>query len=238
MAGDSRRFEIMRRFGIGYEDAMQLQRDRLARLRRDRSGPGLLLAAEHAPIITLGRGGSRDNLLASPAALARAGVSCHEARRGGDITYHGPGQVTLYPVFPLEWWSRDLHAHMRRLEETGIHYLAAHGIEGTRKKGLTGVWVGEEKIAAIGIAVSAWIVYYGLAMNVRPEMAHFSLIRPCGIAEKGVTSLQRLTGRDYGMRAEMDRMAESFRAVFSGATLVEMPAPEPLETAFEKDRHS
>lgn len=140
---------------------------------------------------------------------------------GGDITYHGPGQVTMYPVFPLEWYWRDLHRYMRTLEETCINYLKRYNLNGERIKGLTGVWIGNEKIAAIGIAVSGWVTYYGMAVNICPEMEHFSLIRPCGIENKGVTSLTRLTGKDYNISEEMDKLGEEFCNTFGNAELID-----------------
>ncbi|MFH0910554.1 MAG: lipoyl synthase [Planctomycetota bacterium] len=217
----SRRFLVRYARGIGHEEALRLQGEAVARLRRDRSGPGLLLVAEHTPLVTLGRGGSEENLLAGREGLARAGVSFHEAERGGDVAYHGPGQITLYPVYPLEWWGRDLHRALRRLEDVALLYLAGHGVSASRKEGLSGVWAGEEKAAAVGIAVRGWIAFYGLAVNIDPDWAHFRLIRACGIADKGVTGLARLTGRSYDMDREMRRLAAAFARAFDGAELWE-----------------
>lgn len=203
-------FILQVRRGIGLDEALGLQREALARLREDRAAPGLLLAAEHAPVVTMGRAGSPDHLRHPPDELARRGIAYREVRRGGDVTYHGPGQAVLYPVFPLERWRRDLHAYMRLLEEAILRYLAGRRIEGRRIPGLTGVWAGEEKIAALGIAVNHWIAWHGIAVNVQPCMAHFDTIVPCGIADRGVTSLERLTGMRYDMDAELRRLAEAF----------------------------
>ncbi len=214
-----RRFQVRFARGIGLDEALNVQLAAVDRLRRDPEGDGLLLIVEHTPMVTLGRGGSTSNVLASAQELAAAGVAFHRVRRGGDVTYHGPGQITLYPVYPLAWWSRSLRAAMRRLEAAGIAYLAGHGVQAGRAPGLTGVWVGEDKVAAIGIAVRHWITYYGMAVNVAPDLDHFRLIRPCGIADRGVTSLARLTGREYNLDQEMRALAHAFARVHEGARL-------------------
>ena len=211
--------------GVSYEDARAAQLAALERLRVEPDGPGLLLAVEHIPVVTLGRGGDPAHLRVGVEGLRAAGVAYAESERGGDVTYHGPGQATLYPVLPLDWWKRDLHWYLRQLEEVVMHYLAGHGIAGERVPGRTGVWVAEGKLAAIGIAVRHWIAYHGLAVNVQPDLDHFGLIVPCGIADRPVTSLAALTGRRYEMDEEMRRLAAAFVAVFPGAVLEEaLPA--------------
>lgn len=214
------KFTIRKEFDIGFDEAMAIQLDKAKELKKDRSKHGLLLMVEHSPIVTMGRGGSENNLIAGKEALSANGIEYHEARRGGDVTYHGPGQITMYPVFPLEWYWRDLHLYMRTLEETGINYLKGYAITAAREKGLTGVWVDDKKIAAIGIAVSGWVTYYGMAFNICPDMRHFSLIRPCGIEHKGVTSLAELTGKNFDVSEEMDKLAENFCTTFGNTEIL------------------
>ncbi|MHC4871230.1 MAG: lipoyl(octanoyl) transferase LipB [Planctomycetota bacterium] len=213
-------FIYQKKFSVTFEDAMDIQLAKAGELKKERDKPGLLLLAEHTPVITMGRSGEKENLLAAHEALEAAGVSYHETRRGGDITYHGPGQITMYPVFPMEWYWRDLHRYMRTLEETCINYLKNYNLHGERIEGLTGVWIGNEKIAAIGIAVSGWITYYGMAVNISPDMNHFSLIRPCGIEDKGVTSLTKLTGKEYIISEEMDKLSQAFCDTFGNTELI------------------
>lgn len=215
-------FQILYQHGMNYADAMTMQESAVARLRQHPDGPGLLLCVEHTPVVTLGRGSHSENVLCDPEILRARGVEIAAASRGGDVTWHGPGQITLYPVFPLDWFGRDLHLHMRRLEAVGVAYLAGHGIDAGREASAqprTGVWVGDAKIAAIGIAVRGWVVYHGIGMNVQPVFEDgFDMIRPCGIADKGVTSLSRLTKKTYDMDAEMRRMVGAFFEVFDGAS--------------------
>ncbi len=213
-------FTIEKKFGISFEEAMNRQIEKINDFKKNRNTVGLLLLVEHTPIITMGRTGNEDNLLADKNDLKKNGIAYHPTRRGGDITYHGPGQITLYPVFPLEWYWRDLHKYMRTLEEVGINYLSCKSIQGCRKEGLTGVWVNNEKIAAIGISVSNWITYFGMAININPKMEHFSLIKPCGITEYSVTSLHKITNKDYSINNEMDSIVECFCNTFKDTKIV------------------
>jgi lipoyl(octanoyl) transferase len=142
-------------------------------------------------VITLGRNGHRENLLASGDVLRRAGVSFHETDRGGDITYHGPGQIVGYPIFDLREWKRDVVAYVRTLEQVIIDALATFGVDGDRVAGATGVWVGGAKIAAIGVHISRWVTSHGFALNVNTDLNYFRYIVPCGLA-KPVTSLALL----------------------------------------------
>jgi lipoyl(octanoyl) transferase len=215
-----KQFILQKEFGLSFDEAMAIQISARKRLIKNRDSEALLLMVEHSPVVTMGRGGSEENLLVGKDGLKSVGVEYVQARRGGDVTYHGPGQITMYPVFPLEWWWRDLHKYMRMLEETTINYLRKFSVEAGRMEEYTGVWIGNEKIAAIGIAVSNWITYYGTAVNIKPDMSHFGLIRPCGIEEKGVTSLFQLRDGEYNISDEMDRLAESFCHTFEGAVIV------------------
>lgn len=186
----------VRRLGVvPFADAVVLQQELVVQRQRNRI-PDQLLLLEHPPVITLGVGASRDNVLAPAAALARRGVEIHEARRGGDVTYHGPGQLVGYPILLLKPDRCDVHRYVRDLEETLIRAVSEFGVRAARVPGLTGVWVGNDKLAAIGVRLSRWVTSHGFALNVTTDLDDFALIRACGLAGRGVTSLKRLTGRD------------------------------------------
>lgn len=155
----------------------------------------LLLLLEHEHVYTLGRRGDAAHLLADEAALARLGATCHRVDRGGDITYHGPGQLVGYPIVRLRGAGRGVRAYVNALETALIAVAAAFGIAATALPGRTGVWVGQQKLAALGIAVSRGVAYHGFALNVAPDLSYFDRIVPCGIADAGVTSLATLLGR-------------------------------------------
>jgi len=200
---------------VDYTSAWQYQRE-LVRQRREGAVPDTLLLLEHRPpVITLGRGSHAEHLLVPPQQLERLGIQLVETDRGGDITYHGPGQLVGYPILDLRQHERDVHLYLRQLEEVIITALTHFGIVGHRKEGLTGVWVGEEKIAAIGIKVSHWITMHGFALNVCPDLSHFDLIVPCGIRDKGVTSVQNLLGREVTLTEVVPLVVEAFAQVFS-----------------------
>jgi lipoyl(octanoyl) transferase len=177
----------------------------------------LLLLVEHPHVLTLGvRGdGGRSHILATPEGLAARGVEVHEASRGGDITYHGPGQIVGYPIVDLKPDRCDVHRYVRDLEEVLIRAAADFGVEAGRVAGLTGVWVGREKLAAIGVRISRWITSHGFAFNVSTDLSFFDLIVPCGIPDRGVTSLERLLGRSLSSTAVQTQIAQRFSEVFS-----------------------
>ena len=197
---------------VDYGEAYQLQR-RLLEEHIQGEGKDSLLLLQHSPVITIGRSGSEDNVLVSKSALAMAGIDTYEIDRGGDVTYHGPGQLTGYPIIDLRHFRKDVHWYLRQLEEVIIKTLEEYGIAGERIKDYTGVWVGNEKVAAIGIAVKRWITYHGFAFNICPDMSHFQMIRPCGITDKGVTSLERLLGYRVDIDEVTDRTASIFAEV-------------------------
>lgn len=185
---------------IGYVPACELQL-RLVSARKANLIPDVLLLCEHPHVITLGRNGHRENLLASEHLLRQMGVEFHATDRGGDITYHGPGQVVGYPILNLAAIRRDVAWYVRQLEEAMISATAEFGIVATRKPGMTGVWVegmndgAPEKLAAIGVHLSRWVTSHGFAYNVSTDLRYFDLIVPCGIPDKRATSLERLLGR-------------------------------------------
>ena len=205
-----------------YADALALQRSLVEDRRAGRVGD-LLLLVEHPHVLTLGvRGdGGRSHILAAPELLAARGVDVFEAGRGGDVTYHGPGQVVGYPIVDLSPDRRDVHRYVRDLEEVLIRTASDYGITAGRIDGLTGVWVGHEKLAAIGVRIARWVTSHGFAFNVTTDLEYFNLIVPCGIADRGVTSLGRLLGRAVD-RAEVEsRIAARFVEVFGYEQVVE-----------------
>ncbi len=170
--------------------------------------PGFFLLMEHPPVFTLGRGASRDHLLVDENTLEKEGIRIYEVERGGDITYHGPGQIVGYPIINLNFWEKDVHLFLRSLEEVIIRFLRRFEVEAFRLPPYTGVWVRREapqKIAAIGIAVKRWITYHGFALNISTFLPHFGYIVPCGIIDKGVTSLEHITGHFYSLE-EREKM--------------------------------
>ena len=177
--------------------------------------PDTLLLLEHNPVITLGTAGGEDSLLVKPEVAEKAGVELVHTDRGGNITYHGPGQLVGYPIFDLRAHGKDVHLFLRNLEQAAINLLAGFEVEGQSMPGLTGVWVGEEKICSIGIAVRRWISYHGFALNVSPNFEHWSLIHPCGLVNRQVTSIERLIGRNPGMEAVKAAAVSSIGEVFS-----------------------
>jgi lipoate-protein ligase B len=207
----------VRRLGrIGYREAWSLQR-RLVAARRGDEVPDTLLLLEHPPVITLGRAGSTDHLLGSESELEGRGVELVASDRGGDITFHGPGQIVGYAIVDLKARGRDLHRYLRDLESVLIRALEEFGIRAGRAPGLTGVWVGDAKVAAIGIRVSRWIAHHGFALNVATDLSYFDLIVPCGVADRRVTSMEALLGGPVDRAAVEVALASAFREVFHEA---------------------
>jgi len=199
---------------IGYQEALDIQLRIVERMKATEPDDAVLLLLEHEPVITLGRSASREHLLVSPEELARRGVELHESSRGGDITYHGPGQLVGYPIVRLAAARRDVHRFLRGIEATIISALREFGIEGRRVEGLTGVWVGDAKVAAIGIAFTRWISYHGFALNIATDLDAFRLIVPCGIGDKPVTSMARLLGSPPDWAAVEAAVIGAFLAEF------------------------
>lgn len=200
-----------------YAEGLQLQRDTLAAMRGNPRHPETLIFAEHRPVITMGRTADRSHILLAPEALHAKGIECYQTTRGGDVTYHGTGQWTVYPILRIGEFCRDLHRYMRMLEDVVIGYLRVYGISAGRREINTGVWVGHDKICAIGVACSAWISWHGMAVNIQPDLRNFTeCIVPCGItaSDGGVTSLARETGKSYDMEKERRRLLAAFCEVF------------------------
>lgn len=204
---------------VPYREAWDLQRERVAQ-RAAGAIPDTLLLLSHPPVVTLGKGGSIDHLVGSDADLERRGVEFVETDRGGDITFHGPGQIVGYTIVDLATRERDLHRFLRELEEVLIRALADFGLAAGRTPGLTGVWVGDAKVAAIGIRVSRWITHHGFALNVDTDLSFFDLIVPCGIGDRGVTSMTELLGRAVERERVEDALERSFGGIFGNAEAI------------------
>ena len=189
--------------------------------RRRGALPDLLLLTEHPPTYTCGRSTRAEHLLYGAEQLAAMGCEFFEIERGGSVTFHGPGQLVGYPLVDLHGWGRDVHGHMRRLEEIVVRTLAAYGLEAAPGPELTGVWVGQDKIGAIGVHVRHWITMHGFALNVDPDLEHFRRILPCGLDNDKVTSMAQLLGQVPAMEEVEARVRENFEAVFE-AELEEM----------------
>ena len=174
----------------------------------------VLLLLEHDPVFTLGRNARRENILSSDEELRARGFEVFEVGRGGDVTYHGPGQAVGYPILDLSPDRRDVHRYVRDLEEVMILTCRDYGVEAVRVPGLTGAWVGREKIGAIGVRIARWVTSHGFAFNAAPDLSAFGHIVPCGIRDRGVTSLERLLGRSPDLAEVMDRLALHLAAVF------------------------
>ena len=209
--------EVRRLGTIGYQAALDLQAQLVER-RKQGLIPDQLLLLEHPPVITLGvrTRSDRSHVLESEAALAAKGVGLFETGRGGDVTYHGPGQLVGYPIVDLKPDRCDVHRYVRDLEEVLIRAVDAFGVRAGRIEGLTGIWVGDQKLAAIGVRISRWVTSHGFALNVNTDLSHFGLIVPCGITDKGVTSLERLLGHALPMDEVAETVARQFAALFSG----------------------
>jgi lipoyl(octanoyl) transferase len=202
---------------LDYARALELQAGLVAQRKRGEI-PDQLLLLEHPHVITLGRNGHMENLLANEDVLGRSGIQFHPTDRGGDITYHGPGQLVGYPIMDLRDWKRDVGAYVRSVEQVLIDTLAEFGITAGRIKGCTGVWVEQAKIAAIGVHISRWVTSHGFALNVNTDLSYFQYIVPCGLT-KPVTSMAQL-GVQTNLEEVSERLAEHFCRVFDTTGLV------------------
>ncbi|MGA3164739.1 MAG: lipoyl(octanoyl) transferase LipB [Terriglobia bacterium] len=198
---------------VDYAVAGDLQKEKVAQ-RKAGAIPDTLLLLEHPHVYTLGRNARRENLLVSEEDLAARGARVFQTDRGGDVTYHGPGQLVGYPILDLTQHRRDISWYMRSLEEVFIHTARDFGVEAVRLPGAAGVWVGNDKLVAMGVHLSRWVTSHGFALNVNTDLRYFEWIVPCGLPDKGVTSLAKLLGRPVDMEAVAERVVEHFGAVF------------------------
>lgn len=215
-----------------YADAWELQR-KLFDLRHFGMIGDVLVFTEHEHVYTFGKGADENHLLASEEELVKGGTEVFRIDRGGDITYHGPGQIVGYPILDLSRYKTDLHWYLRSLEEMIILALEEFDIEAGREEGMTGVWVRGEKIAAIGVKVSRWVTMHGFALNVNTDLERYGRIIPCGIFHKGVTSMGKILGREIRLNDVHECLARSFTAVF-GRPVVSVPRGDLLRTVEER----
>ena len=209
---------------IVYAKALDIQAEKFNALlvakAKGEKGRNELLLCEHDPVLTIGKSGKDSNLLIPEARLQALGVSYYHINRGGDITYHGPGQITGYPIFDLETWHIGLKQYIYRLEETIIRFLALYGLKGERLEGATGVWLDPfvagkaRKICAIGVKSSRFVTMHGFALNINTDLNYFSLINPCGFTDKGVTSLAKELGKEQDFEEAKRQLVALFREVF------------------------
>ncbi|HKK92127.1 MAG TPA: lipoyl(octanoyl) transferase LipB [Longimicrobiales bacterium] len=211
----ARSLRVERLGRIPYARGLEVQAERVPQVREGERRETLFLL-EHDPVLTRGTGTQDEHLLATEAELGRLGIELFDAGRGGDITYHGPGQVVGYPILDLKPDRKDLHRYLRDLEEVVIRTLGRFGVDAGREEGLTGVWTAAGKIAAIGVRVSSgWITSHGFALNVDPDLSHFRTIVPCGIGDREVTSMRRILGGSSPSLDEVaDAVVEEFAAWF------------------------
>ena len=220
----SRELAIVTLGRMGYGEALALQRDLAARRLARTIDRDLLLLVEHPPVVTLGRGSQPEHLSTPREFLEGRGIEVHEIERGGDVTFHGPGQLVGYPIFDLAGHKRDLHWFLRGIEEALIVALAPFGIPGQRVAGYTGVWTAGRKIASIGIHVRQWVTWHGFALNVTTDLSYFDLIVPCGIPDVTMTSMQR----ELGERAPRDLWGRAHEHVVLGFAEVFDRRPQPI----------
>src|SRR5437867_2406519 len=224
---------------IGYAEAWALQK-RIVAARKADAMEDVLLLCEHPHVITLGRNGKREHLLASERVLRQRGVEFHATDRGGDITYHGPGQIVGYPILNLAEIRRDVVWYVRTLEEAMIRATAEFGIEVGREAGKTGIWArtasgAAEKLAAIGVHISRWVTSHGFAYNVSTDLRYFDLIVPCGIADRKATLLEKLLGRTVEQEEVAPRIARHLGELF-GREMQEASKKELLERLEHAER--
>lgn len=204
---------VLRLGRVSYAHGLERQ-ESLVAARQGGAAPDHLLLLEHDPVFTLGRSARHENVLLPAESLRARGFEVFETGRGGDVTYHGPGQVVGYPILDLSPDRRDVHRYVRDLEEVMMRTCADYGIAAGRVPGLTGAWVGQDKVGAIGVRIARWVTSHGFALNVATDLDAFDLIVPCGIRGRGVTSLERLLGRAVSLDGVMDRLTAHFADVF------------------------
>jgi lipoyl(octanoyl) transferase len=215
-AAGLRELEVRELGLVGYAEGVALQEE-LRRGVTEGTIPDQLLLLEHPPVVTLGRNATGGNVLASPALLRARGIELHECGRGGDVTFHGPGQLVGYPILDLNPDRRDVRRYVRDLEEVLIRTLGDFGVGAGRIPGLTGVWIGDLKIAAIGVRIARWVTTHGFAFNVANDLDGFRVIVPCGISDRGVTSLSRVLDREVTLDEVKPPLVRRFGEVFGRA---------------------
>lgn len=198
---------------IEYDKAWELQKD-VFKLRTSNEIEDILFLLEHPHTYTLGKTAERKNLISNETFLNKYGIKIYDIDRGGDITYHGPGQIVGYPIIKLSNWKEDTHLYLRNLEQVIIDVCADYGLQTNRIEGLTGVWIDDRKIAAIGIKVSRWVTMHGFAFNINTDLNLFDGIIPCGITDKKVTSLQKELGSEVDIQKVKQKIVNKFKEAF------------------------
>lgn len=220
-----RTFTAHRLGQLAYADAHALQ-ERLVEARKGGALGDTLLLLEHPKVITMGRKASREHILLSDEALGERGYAVHETGRGGDVTFHGPGQLVVYPIIDLKPDREDVRRYVRDLEETMIRVCGDYGVSAERSAGLNGTWVGTRKVGAVGVRISQWVTMHGMALNVNTDLGSFAAIVPCGIADRGVTSLAQELGRPLDLDEVAGRTARHFADLFDAQLIVRDGPPE------------
>jgi lipoyl(octanoyl) transferase len=198
---------------VDYAAAHRLQKELQAKRIADQV-PDTVLLLEHPPVLTIGRSAKEQHIIARPEALEARGISVHEVGRGGDVTYHGPGQLVAYPIIDLKPDRRDVRKYMWSLEETMIRTCADFGLSATRIKGLNGAWIEDRKVGAVGVRISRWVTMHGLALNANSDLSHFDLIVPCGLQDKAVTSISAELGRTIRVPDVTGPLARHFAELY------------------------
>lgn len=206
-------FKIINLDLVDYKQAYELQKSIFEEIKNRHFNAALILCRHH-PVVTFGRQARKDNIRVTPQELEKTGIGFFRIERGGDVTYHGPGQIVAYPIFDLAYFKKDIHLFLRNLEDVGIGLLSDLGIKGVRRKGFTGVWIGAQKIASIGIAIRNWITFHGMSINIRrDDLTNFKLIRPCGL-DIEMTCLEAITGKSIKMDYLNTRLISRFKETF------------------------
>ena len=195
-----------------FADAWNFQKE-IFKLREENSIPDVLLFTEHENVYTLGKAADENHLLASGNELQEKNIDCFSIDRGGDITYHGPGQIVGYPILKLSNYYEDIHRYLREIEEVIILTLKDFKIDAKRNEGFTGVWVGDEKICAIGVKVSKWITMHGFALNVNTDLSFFDRIIPCGIFHQGITSMEKILGNKIELQKVEEKLSQILKNI-------------------------
>ncbi|MDD4953288.1 MAG: lipoyl(octanoyl) transferase LipB [Candidatus Omnitrophica bacterium] len=204
---------------IDFQKAYDFQKEIFGRVKNGKTC-GALILCRHNPVVTLGRSANKNNLLVSAEELKAKGIRVYALERGGDITYHGPGQLTLYPVLDLRYLKKDIHWFLRKMESAIIGFLADFGVEARQRVGFTGAWIGQRKIASIGIAIRNWITFHGLSVNIeKNDLKNFELIRPCGMDIKMI-SLEEASGRVIDSKIAAERIIWNFRRTLDNPVLI------------------
>ena len=207
-------FKVLRLNVTEYKTALDIQLD-LVEKRKNDLIPDTLILLQHPPTLTVGRRGNQQNLLVSEEYLTMKGIHFQEISRGGDITFHGPGQLVGYPIMDLKYLNKDVHVYLRLIEDFLIFFLKNYGINARRYKKVTGVWTGRRKIASIGIGVKRWITYHGFALNINNDLSYFDIIIPCGLNNVQMTSMEKETGSaDIDVYTIQDALIHNFARTF------------------------